>query len=248
MGKRLRAACWGTLTIGVCACGVADAGEPEEVRISTVSTPDIRPLGDMPIRHALSRASSELAGFRRRSTGPDAPVDGLTRRRIADLEARIQDARAGLAGMKRTSDGTETMRYEDLAAEAADIEHALQTLKLTGSTSRASFARQATLDLYVIEADLRRLVERDAAQTLAGEADARVGADVSHLRERLLHVKGSLASVPDDGRFDAAREAVAEQIGRLRRDVRLIGLLRAARAAGADPGWGEPAGQARRNR
>jgi hypothetical protein len=219
-----RVAFLGTMVLGLGAC---DGNEPAQAPgwAPESSRTSERPEGDLPIRHALSRASSEMDLFRRTAalmlSRQSMPPD-----RFEKIEARIADVRSGLAGLTRGPEAAPTRGYEESAREAADIEYALEVLKLTSLSTVEDFARQARLDLYVTESDIRRLSgEVTQARVVPTASTARV--DESQLRARLTDLRRDLEEF-DGTSFESQRRQLAEAIGRLRRDVRTIQLLQAA--------------------
>jgi len=237
-----RVAFLGTVVLGVGAC---ERNEPAPVLewAPDSSLTSERPEGDLPIRHALSRAASEMDLFRRTAalvlTRQSVPVE-----RFEGIEARIADVRSGLAGLTRGPEAVPTRGYEESAREAADIEYALEVLKLSSPASAEDFARQARLDLYVLESDVRRLFgESPRARAVPAEP-----VDEAQLRGRLAEVRRDLEGL-DGTRFEAERVQLAHAIGALRRDVRTIQLLRAAgRTHGRTHGRTDGLGGAGRNR
>lgn len=224
MARPWRVAFVGTVVLGVGACeGNEQAPVLEWAPGSAYESG--RPEGDLPIRHALSRAASEMDLFRRTAalilTRHSVPAE-----RFEGIEARIADVRSGLAGLTRGPEAVPTRGYEESAREAADIEYQLEVLKLSSLTTAEDFARQARLDLYVLESDIRRLFDEGPRARVAPTASV-PQTDEAQLRRRLADARRGLEGL-DGGTFEAERAQLAEAIGQLRRDVRTIQLLRAA--------------------
>ncbi len=223
MARRWRAAFLGTVVLGAGAC---DGTEPAPVLewAPESSRSSERPEGDLPIRHALARAASEMERFLRTATAmPDLGYGPLES--FEGIEARIADVRSGLAGLTRRPESSPTRGYEESARQTADIECDLEVLKLTSLATPEDFVQQAKLDLYVVESDIRRLFgELPLVRELADmPAD---GGEEARLRARVADVRLRLSEM-DIRRFEGERVEVAEAIGHLRRDVRLTQLLRA---------------------